>query len=241
MELEYTGYTADKIKKDIRKNTASIVAVIFPLLLGAILMIGSIVSILSDVSVVNAKETSYKDIKSTSSYYFDEMILVDMFAFFGDKQYQHGFDSDYKLADYQYYLVLFEDKDGKLVYTSISTKDSSELREKCEAYIEDDSLVLGDVILSGCFSGYENSGSTVTEHMKDAYDVYNAEIPGELLEWTFKYDGETADEVAEKKSSEVLPMALIGVAFAAGGAIGLVVLLRKRKEIKEYLPKEVSD
>ena len=224
--MEYRGYTPCEVKKDKRKYKLFIILLMFPMLFGLIFIIGGVVEFAS-IRVDDVSTISYNAMSETDVYYFDEMVLVDIFAFYGDTTTGY--------AEENYFLVCFVDGDGKRVYTSIVTETYSELNEKCEAFVDDDSLSVGDLILSGCFHGYRN-GSLVQCYFEDAYELYNAEMPGEMLAWNFRYDdAETIKDYRADRASGLYIMFFMGALFVVPCGIGITVLVRKRKELDRYL------
>lgn len=224
--MEYRGYTPDEVKKDKRKNMFFIILLIFPMLLGLIVLLGGIAA-LTSIRVDDVSTISYKSMSEGEEYYFDEMVLVDSYAFYGNTTTGY--------AEKNYYIVSFVDRDGKRVYTSLQTEGYSDFNEKCEAYVEDDNLSVGDVILSGCFHGYEN-GSTVHGYFEEAYELYNAEIPGEMLDWSFWYDdAETMEEYRSDKASGQYIMFGMAALFIVPCVVGILLLVRKRKELDRYI------
>lgn len=83
-----------------------------------------------------------------------------------------------------HYIVSFVDGDGTRVYAGLQTGKYDEIGEKDNMYIRGDSLGEGDIILSGCYVGYE-SGTAGNSYFETAYQRYNAEFSGEKLHWTF--------------------------------------------------------
>ncbi len=223
--MEYRGYTPDEVKKDKRKNLAGIIALILPTLLGLFMLVGGVAGIIG-IQVENASEISYMTMDIGEEYYFEELILVDAYTCVGNDVI--GYDNED-------YLVCFTDKDGKVVYTSLRPDDYSDLAEKCEAYINDSTQSVGDVVFTGCFHGYDN-GSTVRGYLEEAYEVYNAQLPGELLDWTFYFDDvETMEEYRQEEISHQIIFFIFAGVFILPCAIGMIVLIRKRKELDRYI------
>lgn len=223
--MEYRGYTPDEVKKDKRKNLAGIIALVFPTLLGLFMLVGGVAGIIG-IQVEDVSEISYMTMETGEEYYFDKLILVDAYTCVGNDI------TGYKAEDY---IVYFTDKDGEVVYTSLRPDDYSDLADKCEAYINDSNQSVGDVVLTGCFHGYDN-GSTVRGYLEEAYDTYNVQLPGELLDWTFYFDDvETMDDYRQRESSRQRMFFAFAGVFLLPSTIGILVLIRKRKELDRYI------
>ena len=224
--MEYRGYTPEEVKKDKRKNMFFIILLMIPLLLGLFLLVGTIQQMIS-IKVEDISTISYTSIESGETYYFDEMVVVDAHSYYGN--------STIGYAERTHYLVSFVDRDGTRVYTSLTLEGVSDIGEQCEAYIEDENLKMGDMILTGCFHGYDN-GSTIGGYFEEAYEIYNAEEPGEMLNWSFFYDDvETKEEYLQKERSGKGMTFGIAAVFVIPCALGIWLLLRQRKELNEYL------
>lgn len=224
--MEYRGYTPDEVNKDKRKSMRFIILLMFPLLLGMFILVGGIVKI-ATIKVEDVKTISYSSMQEGNEYYFDEMVLIDTYAYVAD--------STTGYVEMRDYIVSFVDKDGTLVYTSIRTEGYSAFSEKCEAYVENDSLTVGDVILTGCFHGYE-TGSTLCYYFDKEYELYNAKFPGEKLNWSFYYDdAETMAEYKTEERSHQFFSFILGSLLIVPCIIGIVLQIRKRKELDQYL------
>lgn len=225
-QMEYTGYTLREVRKDKRKNMFFIVLLSIPLLLILIIVTGAIIEI-ATIRVEDVSTISYQSMSEGEGYYFDEMVLLDLY-------YQAGalITGDIEI---DHYIVSFVDGDGTRVYTDLQTGEYNQIKEKCEMYVRDDSLEEGEVILSGCFHGYE-SGSTVNYFFNKAYERYSEEVPGEILNWSFFYeDAETMEEYRSEKISIQCWTLCFAAVFIIPCAIGLILLVRKRKEMNRYI------
>ena len=81
-----------------------------------------------------------------------------------------------------------------------------------------------------------NSNMISNEYVKESYELYNAELPGEMLDWSFWYDN--AETVEEYHSEQVVGQyVMLGIAavFILLPVIGIVFLVRKRKELDRYI------
>ncbi len=223
--MVYRGYTPDEINKDKRKNLAGIIAVAFPLLLGLFILVGGIWGLLN-IRIEDASEISYEEMESGEDYYFGELILVDV-----QEVVENLLDGNTIV----YYLVRFTDKDGKVVYTTLRPDEYSDLAKICEEFTNDPEREVGDVVLSGCFCGYDN-GLTVQKDLKDAYEEYADILPGEILDRTFFADrAETIDEYRQTEASRQMLLFIFAGVIILPCAIGMIMLLRKRKELDIYL------
>lgn len=223
--MEYRGYTPNEVKKDKRKNMFFIILLILPLLIGAILVMGSVIEWTS-TDVEDISDYLYTGLTEGEAYYIDELILVDTFAYYGNTTTGYAEDT--------YYIVCFFDRKEELVYTAIKLENTSDLSETCEAYVEDESLGIGDVVLSGCFVGYE-SGSSVDSYFEEAYEMYNEQLPGKKLNWNFTYEAKDQKEYASQQLTGTYVLLGLGAVFVIASVIGMVCLIRKRKELDRYI------
>ena len=213
----------NQINKDKRKTSVWTVVVCLFLLLGLALTAVGIVQI-TTVSVGDAASLSYKAMTAGEPYYFDQMVLVDAFAFNGDRVTGY--------AKSTHYIVRFTDKDGKLVYTSLSVDGSTELAEQCENYVNNKGLSIGDVVLSGCFHGYPHEASATAEYFEKSYQTYSKAEAGEKLDWCFYYDNAKTPE--EYRSSQIVgryALLILGGLIAVTSLAGVVWLIGKRKKL----------
>jgi len=226
--MEYRGYTPELVKKDKRKYMTFIILLILPILMGAIFLLGGVTE-LRQVSVEDVSEISYKSMAEGDVYYFKELVLIDSYGYYGNSM------TELENADKVYYLVCFKDRDESIVYTSLQMTGSGEIAEKCKSYLKDETLMAGDVILSGCFHGYKN-GSTIDNYFEDVYKHFSAEIPGEKLDWNFYYDdAQTIEEYNQKQSSMKYVWFIMSAVFVIPAIIGIKILIRKRKELDQYI------
>ncbi len=218
-------YTPEQVKQEKRKNLVSTALLILPILFGLLILIGSFADT-SEEPLYNVSEMSYKSMMLGAEYYFDEMILVDKFASYGNETTGY--------SDAEYYIVCFVDKEKELVYATLKVDKSDEIKDTCSAYIDDKTLNVGDVTLSGCFSSYTN-GSVVQEYFEEAYEIFNEQMVGESLDWYFVYEAKNAEALAEKESTNQWVMLGAAAVFMVPAALGMWALSRKRKELNEYL------
>ena len=224
--MEYKGYTPDKIKKDKKTNRNIIVLLVLPLVLGAFLIVGGISNILS-IKIEEISDVPVASINSDTEYYFEEMVVVDSYAYVGNSVTSYVKSTDY--------LIRFVDGNGKIVYTTLRTEDYTKFNDALEEYIENENKKIGDLVLTGCFHGYSN-GSKVSEYAKEAYELYYKEMPGEFLDWTFYYsDVDTIEEFKKEEISNESFFLILGSLFLVPSLVGVFVLVRKRKLLDQYL------
>lgn len=225
--MEYMGYTPDEIKKDKRKNTFYTVLVIIFLVMFAISLLAGVIS-LTTFHLDSASNLAYTSMADDETYFFDELIVVDSYAHMGNST--TGYVKD------QYYLVAFTDRDDTLVYASLKLDSVSEMNKECEAYVENDSLLIGDMVLHGCFRGYNIGSEQQLRYFTEGYDAYKGILPGKVLYLNFSYqDAETIEEYRQNKISGDYIMIGVMAAFCIPCIIGIVLLKRKRKELDQYL------
>ncbi len=222
--MEYRGYTQEKINNDKTKNLILIIIVAVLAALMAFAAFSFLLN-LSDIKVKNISEVSYLTVEAETEYYFDEIVLVD--------EYANVSDAITGIVEMRDYIVLFSDKDGELVYATVRTEGYSDITSKCESYMQDDSLYIGDVALEGCFHANENYGEK-QEYFLEAYELYCQELPGERLDLTFYYDAASVDEFRSAESSGLTISAVASGVLFAVCAVGLIFLIRKRKELNRY-------
>ncbi len=213
----------NQIAKEKRQTSVWTVVVCLFLLLGLVLTAVSIVKI-TTVSVRDASSLSYESMTAGDTYYFDQMVLVDAFAFNGDRVTGY--------AKSTHYIVRFTDKDGKLVYTSLSVDGNAELAKQCENYVNSKGLSIGDVVLSGCFHGYPNEASATAEYFEKSYQTYSKAEAGEKLDWCFYYDDAKTPE--EYRSNQIVGqyvLLVLGGVIAVASLAGTLWLIRKRKKL----------
>lgn len=231
--MEYTGYTPDMIKKDKKKLGGRTVLFVILLLLGAFLLIGF--SGANTNNIADAGLVSYTDMDTDMVYYFEGLYLVDAYA--------HDVDSLGNIIDTEDFLVCYADADGNVIYTALRTEDGSDMDELCENYINDDSLMVGDVTLSGCFSanyGYSES-STMYGYLEEAYDHYSADLSGELLNMMFSYeDAQTIEEYRENSGKGDMVLLIMPLALIVAAIAGLVSTSIKKKELDALLAKAAA-
>ena len=227
--MEYTGYTEQEILKDKKKNTRGLVLLALPILLGLFMLIGGISGIFS-IELNNANQTPYTEIEYAEDYYFEELVLVEAYGYIGNSTLGPEY------ADSKYYLVRFTDGEGNLVYASLCVDSGDYHEEICDAYMADDSQRPGDVVLSGVFftggsPRYENATA-----FNQIYSSYILSEPGQQLDQVLSYrDFETAEDYRSKKMSGESIFFIFAAVFLLPSGISIFLLIRKRKELNQYL------
>ncbi len=229
---KYDGYTAKEVRKDLRKNLVGIIFLILPLLIGVGLVCGTVADIIT-VQIESVSDISYETMQEIDRYYFDELVVVDSYAYNGIAE---GYARDH------YFLVRFQDGNGTWVYATFKpgvSGDEGELRDQCEAYLKDDSQEVGDLVLSGCFYGTKDHSTDC--YFERGYEKYNAETPGEALKWELHYDdAKTAEEYREREVSQKCYTFFPAGIILLPSVIGFVYSARKRKTLKQYLAEAID-
>ena len=227
--MEYKGYTPDLIKKDKRKNSFLLIIVAYFLFLGVIVLFAGIRGAFggNSVAVYNVSEIPYTSIDYDGGYYFDKMVVIDTYG--SMKAEKSG-----KVLN-NYYVVSFIDGDGENVYTSLKTEPGSEIDEKCQAYLEDESSEVGDLVLSGYFEVAGNDAK-VALNFSMACMYLKREKPGGELNLSLEYSGaETVEEYKSKTSTSYVANIIMGLVLVVPLVFALLFLIRRRKELNRYL------
>lgn len=151
-------------------------------------------------------EISFEDIENNQIYYIDELIVADTHSILED-------------SDVKYYLVMFYDQDDNLVAANMPVNASCEIWEDLEDYLEDDSMHIGDMVIS-C---YVKTGTDQTK-TRDFFQsrVWDLELEGgfDIETVSFKFDyvcDEDGDpyETAEGVNTITKVMGVLCLAVAA--------------------------
>lgn len=133
------------VRKSTSKTPAlimiSVMFLIFAVVFGALGIMN-----LGEKPVVDAASVKYSEISTENEYSFDKLYLVDAYAAFWE-------DDEDNIVEYDY-IVRFFDSTGALCYASLEVAKNSDISEFCINYLEDDTIKIGAVFLSGCFSCY---------------------------------------------------------------------------------------
>jgi len=221
---------ADELFAKKAGNTAKIVLWIAVIVIGLVMLVTGSTSG-SSVQIDDVTNISCTTMKSGNCYYFSEAVVCNSYATLIEKELNSA--GNVTSASYEdYYIICFTDKDGVLVYTGLTVERDSELGQKCEAYINDDTLKIGDLIISGCYVGRIEKNSEALEYFNEVYEIYNMLLPGRRLDWTFEYNGaQTMEEYCSNQAGSGMARSIFGVLLMIVGGIGAVVLLRKRKNL----------
>ena len=211
---------ADELVEKKARNTVKIIFCLLFVMINLIMVVKGITSG-SSVQVDDAATVSYTSMQSGNCYYFSEAVICDQYA-------------ETRVVSFSYedsYIVYFADKDGKRIYTDFTVERDSELGQKLKAYVEDDSLYVGDFVASGCFVGRVQSDSEALGYFEKAYELYNMLLPGECLSWEFEYtDTETVEEYQAKEAKNGVEISEFGVFGMILGIVAISIHLRKRKK-----------
>jgi hypothetical protein len=97
-----------------------------------------------DVDVQNAEDISYLSMEKDNVYWFDELTVVDSYATLND-------------GDVNYFIVSYEDMNGKTVLASLSLNPEEDPWDATERYLENDEAGVGDCVLKGYFELKEDA------------------------------------------------------------------------------------
>ena len=97
-----------------------------------------------DVDVQNAEDISYLLMEKDNVYWFDELTVVDSYATLND-------------GDVNYFIVSYEDMNGKTVLASLSLNPEEDPWDATERYLENDEAGVGDCVLKGYFELKEDA------------------------------------------------------------------------------------
>lgn len=141
------------MKKLVRQKTKNIVGA-FVSAFGFI-GFGLIVLLMSgsnkiDVETQNAEDISYLSMEKDNVYWFDELTVVDCYATLND-------------GDVNYFIVSYEDMNGKTVLASLSLNPEEDPWDATERYLEDDNASVGDCVLKGYFELCEDASDKADE------------------------------------------------------------------------------
>lgn len=141
------------MKKLVRQRTKNIVGA-FVSAFGFI-GFGLIVLLMSgsnkiDVETQNAEDISYLSMEKDNVYWFDELTVVDCYATLND-------------GDVNYFIVSYEDMNGKTVLASLSLNPEEDPWDATERYLEDDGAGVGDCVLKGYFELCEDASDKADE------------------------------------------------------------------------------
>ncbi len=139
------------MKKLVRQRTKNIVGAFVSAFgfigFGLIVLLMSD-SIKVDVETQNAEEISYLSMEKDNVYWFDELTVVDCYATDGDVNY---------------FIVSYEDMNGKTVLASLSLNPEEDPWDATERYLEDDDAGVGDCVLKGYFELCEDASDKADE------------------------------------------------------------------------------
>lgn len=141
------------MKKLVRQKTKNIVGA-FVSAFGFI-GFGLIVLLMSgsnkiDVETQNAEDISYLSMEKDNVYWFDELTVVDCYATLND-------------GDVNYFIVSYEDMNGKTVLASLSLNPEEDPWDATERYLENDNASVGDCVLKGYFELCEDASDKADE------------------------------------------------------------------------------
>jgi len=236
------------------KNTFKIVIMAILVLIGAFMVGKGIVSN-SSIQIDDVTTISYTTMKSGESYYFKDAIVLDAYLETKHESVNVSTDRVESVSYEDSYLVGFEDKDGKWVYTDFTVKRDTELGQRFMEYVEDDTLWIGDLVVSGCFKGHVQNNQEKIEYFEETYELYNLLLTGALLNLEFHYDNaETIEEYHANETGNGVALILFGSIIILAGIVGIIVFVGKRKTLVpdgyvkrlqkyaiQYLPTNLSD
>ena len=214
----------------LKKNTKNIFSGCIFFIVGLVFIVVAILTKNSGSEVTDISGLSHTALSTGKNYYISELVLVD--------EYAHTWEKTESNIVKRHYLVYFYDNSDNLCYASLTVSTDSDLYKTCNDYINDDSLMVGDVILSGCFSSSSFSSEVdglSTEYALAQKEYYNNGLPGTKtsLNLTYKAKDKTEFSVQNKTVSTVF--LCVSILFIILGAVIVVLSLSKRSKIKEEI------
>lgn len=165
------------------------------------------------------------EVDTDKNYYFEELWVVDLYA---------SREND---DDEMYVYVAYVDEDGKTYLASFTPDKDDALLKKINAYLEDDSLYVGDLSISAAVSV-----TTVTQKGDDLKGFYDENLPivkqmfrsnGMKVEDTdlhFTYEGSDPEDYEARQRSEANGLLIGGIVFALIGLAMMIFLPRMMKK-----------
>lgn len=171
------------------------------------------------------------NLMSTDVVVFKELIIIDKYATYGNKNNDNN-------DEFAYYLAAFNNSaagEDKLYYASICCDVGSEKYNQIEAYIQDENQQIGELTMPVCAISLSEDAKA-REYYIQAMDLYNEtfgeEIPDSNLCLKYAFDDESQLEDYQDSQGNYFIYVAIGCAFAAVWC--LVGLISTKKKIKEY-------
>lgn len=216
-ENSYGPEEQELIKKRKRGTIIKLIALI-PLAAFFIFMFIGGITMFSDIRTFDAKDTSYTEFMNNEVYYFSEMTLIDLV----DSGYEYTSD----IATPDTYLVSFKDKNGELCFAYLSVSYDDAIEETCYEYIMDDTKIPGDVVLSGCFKGYDDEISDYR------VQEYISEMSGKTVNIRFYYEGHSVEAYMDAERRQPLMTMIIGLMALVPLIICVIRIFKKSKNVK---------
>ena len=206
------------------KNNLLIVLVCLMLL---VFGIGSIALLTEDRTVYDAGQTAVADMNTGKAYYIENMAVMDSYA---NEEITYMDGAATSTAEV-YYLVTFKDAEGKLCSASLVTEPGSDIYATCNNFLKDDTMDVGDLTLTGCFSFA--SIESQSDELQRYYHSAEATLSSYLI--TANKTSYHLTYEAAAKEDYVTGNASVGIVFlmlTALFGVALYFCLRQRKKIK---------
>lgn len=116
--------------------------------------------------VYSLSDYAYTDLEERTIYKVNDLMVVDLFAH--NKQTVNG-----KVTNTtDYYLVIFRDRNDRLVAAALSVDDDDSIYSSLSWYAADESQNIGDYVVNGYVKTQKNSNTKLTQYFDEAIDKY---------------------------------------------------------------------
>ena len=231
-----------KRKKECRIET--VICYVY-LSIGLLLLIFGVIGAFMTPMPPKMSEIPVGTLELTESYELDDVTVLGVYAYV-DEYYEPVIGFRKRINSLQYgelppvdeysdpqwhVLVRFTDGNGQTCYAKAQIDGYSDFDKACREYILQSGNAGAGLPLKGCFKAYAFSESQKGYDAYEAlYRTYQAEIPGELLSWSFTYEWESAAACHAK--AMLLPkmfLCIAGMILLSGlGCLMYVRRIRKR-------------
>lgn len=229
----------ETIKKRRRHNLLGILVLALVSLPGFFLLCGGIVKILT-VQVNYPEKMAVNEISSGEYYYIDDLTIVDEYSTLKEAPSYSAAIDGYGLITKRFLLGRYTDKTGTVCYVSVNVDmyeyTQRDFADLCKEFLEMENRPEEGLKVSGCFAVYTHSPTnSLNSSYERAYAKYAA--PGEVkTNYDLIYQAATADAFLSEERSGNFFFPVMGAILFVPCAIGIILLLRKRKRLVSELP-----
>lgn len=198
------------------------------LFVGLMLVIGGI-SGPAVTSVKGIETVAYTELNTETAYEFKDVYVISKYATWTRT-------SDGKTTELDYYLLQFTDADGAYCFASLEVSPLSRLGKTCSDYMEDDTMLIGDLKLDeGVFTCEDlwDQPDEVVSYYNESYDEYSGTLRGQSIGKHFVYKAVDADTFMKDQTASNTGLLIVGIVFVVGCSVGLFFLIRGLKKIKK--------